>query len=250
MPNSNRDLKAVVIWTVAMLLVVVTTDAETVLSVCLRVLIAIPLVLLLTGHMILRAIPFTAPSLLEHTVYAVGLSIAACIGGGFVLNAISLLTPLGWAIWFVVITGTTAWIASRRQDDDVMAISVTLPKLQRWHMVVLGLALVIMAGTYSMVLYDEAKDQEFKYTEFWMIPGGPGRMLIGIRNANEPTEKFQMNVTADGELVTEWRSIVIDTGEIWTQEIFTPARAHKVEAKLINDKGLYRRVSVATGIGE
>jgi hypothetical protein len=248
MQNRNGDLVGIFFWTVATLLIAFTVDRDSsVLTLGLRLLIATPLVFFLTGHTVLRAIGFAAPSLLAYIAYAVGASIAVCVAGGFVLNLVSSLTPIGWAVWFVFVTGTMTVIARQHNNGTEIVFPLPSPTLHRWHVVVLGCAASITVGAYLLALNDEARDREFKYTEFWMLPRGPGEVLIGIFNADEAPEKLAVNITADGEFVAEFKAIDVASGTTWTHTVFAPASAQKIEAKLYNDQGVYRKVSVARG---
>jgi hypothetical protein len=107
--NEDRDLKGVFVWSVALLLVVIATDDPEI-----RLVLAAPLLLWLTRHAVLRSIGPIRDILLEHFAYAVGASIAICVAGGFVLYSISFLTPTGWAVWLIVVTGTALLAGTRR----------------------------------------------------------------------------------------------------------------------------------------
>jgi hypothetical protein len=245
MQNKNGDL-IVIFWAVLMLLIASTVDRDSsILTLGLRLLIATPLVFFLTGHTVLRAIGFPAPSLLAHGAYAVGASIAVCVAGGFVLNLVSLLTPIGWAVWFLIVTGAMTVVARQYSGTAVVLPRPPLPIFRRWHLVVLGCAASITVGAYLLTLRDEARDREFKYTEFWILPRGPGKVLIGITNADEAPEKLAVKVTADGEFVAEFNTIDVASGTTWTHTVYAPASARKIEARLYNDQGIYRKVSLA-----
>src|SRR5258708_9094800 len=108
---SNRDLLVACLWAAATVAAVAVSD-----GVLLRTVVGAPMVLLVSGHAVLRAIGVKTTSVSEHLAYAVGASLAAGIAGGFTLNAASFLTPLGWAVWFWAVTAGTAPVAARRRD--------------------------------------------------------------------------------------------------------------------------------------
>ena len=87
--NRNLDLVAVNAW--AALTVVAVGHTE---YVALRLVLALPLLLLFTGHAVLRGVGPRANSRTEHAVYAIGLSLAAVLMGGFLLNGLGALTPV------------------------------------------------------------------------------------------------------------------------------------------------------------
>ena len=112
MSVENRDLPAACIWATAMAVAVAVVGDGT----PLRVLLGLPMAVLVPGHVLLRAIGMKTSSALEHFIYAVGASLAAGVAGGFVLNVVSWLTPLGWAVWFLAVTAGASWVAARRLD--------------------------------------------------------------------------------------------------------------------------------------
>src|ERR1700737_210148 len=91
----NRDLLAACLWATATGIAVAVGD-----SVLLRTVLGAPMVFLVSGHTVLRAVGVRTTSLPEHLAYAVGASLATGIAGGLALNAAGLLSPLGWAVWF------------------------------------------------------------------------------------------------------------------------------------------------------
>jgi hypothetical protein len=245
---NNRDLKGAFVWSLALLLVVIATD-----NVVIRLVLAAPLLLWLTGHVVLRSIGPIRTSLLEHTAYAVGVSIAICVAGGFVLYSISFLTPIGWAIWLIVVTGAALLVGIRRRYEWLILLSVKLPPLRREHVITIGVASLITAGAYLLAVHDEANQQEFKYTQFWMLPKprAPGKLLVGIKSGEAETQHFDVEVTADGSVVALWRSVEIPPDEIWTHEVKVNSGAHKAEAKLYrpSDHTFYRKVSTFVSAG-
>ncbi|RUY09091.1 hypothetical protein EOA25_12265, partial [Mesorhizobium sp. M2A.F.Ca.ET.040.01.1.1] len=103
---SKRGLLAACLWAGAAVAAVAFSD-----SALLRVALGAPVVFLVPGHTVLRAIGVSTTSALQHIVYAVGASLAVGIAGGFALNAAGSLTPLGWALWFWTVTAPAALVA-------------------------------------------------------------------------------------------------------------------------------------------
>src|ERR1700733_7780684 len=112
---SNRDLSAACVWATATMAAVVVGD-----SVPLRAILGLPMVFLVPGHTVLRAIGVKTAWLPEHLAYAVGASLACGIAGGVALNVVGLLTPLGWAIWFWAVTLGTSLIATSTRDGPAL----------------------------------------------------------------------------------------------------------------------------------
>jgi hypothetical protein len=239
--SKNRDLVIVFFWAIMLLLVTLTMSVT-----MLSTLIAVPLLLLLSGYSVLRAIGIAAAPL-EYAVYAVGTSIASCVVGGLVLNLLSLLTPFGWAVWLVVLTGTMWFLVARRHDGATIVIGplVRLPRMKRWHRVILGLATAITVSAYVLALHDEANDREFVYTDFWMVPkGASGVLALGIKSAETAPQIFEVEVLADGHMIANFHSIDLGPGETWTHNIALTPKTKRVDAKLYNtEHAVYRKVS-------
>ncbi|MER9894194.1 DUF1616 domain-containing protein [Mesorhizobium sp. M0119] len=242
---SNRDLPAAWLWATATVVAVAVGD-----SLLLRAILGAPMVFFVSGHTVLRAIGIRTNSALQHLVYAVGASLAAGIAGGFALNAAGFLTPIGWAIWFWAVTAAAALVAAGRRDTpDLPAWPAPAP-VRLWQGAALMLAVLVATGAYELAVRDEAAYREFKYTAFWLLPsasGESGRITIGIRSAEIQPQRFDVEITLDGQPFAVFRSIAVAPGDTWRREIPVPALATRqtAEARLYRpeDNRLYRSVS-------
>ncbi len=245
----HRDLSAACVWATAMLAAVAVSD-----SVALRAVLGVPVVLLIAGHAMLRALGVRAASLPEHLAYAVGASLAAGIAGGLVLNLAGLLTPLGWAVWFWAVTLGASLAAVARGGNDAGLPPWPQPSrpagLRLWHGVAFVLAAGITTGAYALAVRDEADQQQFRYVAFWMLPpadGGATRLVVGLRSDEANTQRFDVEVTLGGQPLAVFHSLVLAPGDTWTREVPVPvlATAQKAEARLYrpDDNRLYRSVS-------
>ncbi|MER8974389.1 MULTISPECIES: hypothetical protein [unclassified Mesorhizobium] len=207
------------------------------------------MVFLVSGHAVLRALGMRTTSVSEHLVYAVGASLAAGIAGGFALNAAGLLTPLGWAVWFWAVTAAAALVAVRRDAPDRPPWPAP-PRLRLWQGAALTLAVLVATGAYALAVRDEATYRQFKYTEFWILPspnGEPGKLTVGIRNAETQAERFDLEITLDGQTFAIFRSLTVAPGDTWVREMPVPVLATRqtAEARLYRPDNdlLYRSVS-------
>jgi hypothetical protein len=186
-------------------------------------------------------------SLLEHLVYAVGSSLAVGILGGFVLNAVGCLRPTGWATWFLLFVLSASSVAVRRDGASELPHWPRLAGFRLRHVVAFAVAASVATGAYALAVRDEGKQQQFKYTEFWMLPDGSGGLGLGVRSAEVQPQRFDLEISLDGRLLAVFRSLVITPGEVWTRRLplsvgATPRRA---VAKLyrLDDNRIYRQVS-------
>jgi len=241
----NRDLLAACIWATATLAAVAVSD-----SLLLRTVLGAPMVFLISGHAVLRAIGVRTTSVSEHLAYVVGASLAAGIAGGFALNAAGFLTPLAWAVWLWALTIAAALVVARRGEAPDLPTWPGWAQVRLWHGAVLTLAVLVATGAYALAIRDEATNREFKYTEFWMVPWAKGdrsRLTVGVRSAETQTQRFDVEITIDGRPFAVFRSLTIAPGEAWAREIPVSNLAipQKAEARLYRpeDNRLYRSVS-------
>ena len=241
--SKRLDLTAGFWWALLLLLTVLVTDNS-----IIRLVLGLPLVFLFTGHTVLRAIkPVKTAGLLEHSVFAVGASIAVCVGGGFLLNAVSMLNPVGWAIWLITVNGIAALVALRQPYDPF--VLAELPRIRVWHALAFSAAVGITAGSYGLAAHEINTYHEFKYTAFWLVPESiPGKLVIGVESYESQPEEYDVEVTADKTMIGVWRSIDLAPGKTWVHEITVGLNEKRVEANLYRtrDHALYRKVSALT----
>ncbi|MER8967080.1 hypothetical protein [Mesorhizobium sp. M0159] len=208
------------------------------------------MVFFVSGHVVLRAMGVRTTSALQHLVYAVGASLAAGIAGGFALNAAGFLTPLGWALWFWAVTAAAALLAAGRRDTPDLPAWPAPARIRFWQGAALMLALLVATGAYAVAVRDEAAYREFKYTAFWLLPsasGESGQITVGIRSAETQPQRFDLEITLDGQPFAIFRSLTIAPGDTWTRKIAVPVLGTRqtAEARLYRpeDNRLYRSVS-------
>jgi hypothetical protein len=230
-------------WALLLLLTVLVTD-----DFFIRLILALPLLFLFTGHTVLRAIkPVQSTGLVEHSVFAAGASIAVCVGGGFLLNTVSMLNAFGWAIWLITLNGIAALIAQRQPYEPI--VLPALPRMRVWHAFTLCAALGIMTGSYILAAYVISTFHEFQYTEFWLVPEPiPGKLMVGVQSQETEPEEYDIEVTADKTMIAAFRSIDLAPGQKWGREITVGLNQKRVEANLYRtrDHALYRKVSALT----
>lgn len=247
MTTRNWDLVAAGVWSAAAVVAILVTD-----NLLLRIVAGAPLLFLLCGHVLLRAIGLRAESTPEHVVLAVGTSIALCVAGGLLLDWIGHLTPVGWAVWLAAVTGSAALAARSRGDaGEFPRPAVRLSPISSWQMTLAGISMLITCGAYAMAVRDEAGQNEFRYTEFWLLYGAelaPGMLVVGIDSGEAVPRRFDVEIALDGHTIALWRAVALVPGATWTRAIAVPpgtGSARKSEAWLyrVEDNAIYRRVS-------
>ncbi|MFC0242581.1 hypothetical protein [Rhodopseudomonas telluris] len=248
-PNNRDLLLACLLANLAVLAVAMTDNA------ILRTVLCLPLALLVCGHTAVRAIGIAANSIAEHLAYAIGASLVVGIAGGLVLNAVGALSPLGWAAWFWLVVVGSSLLAIRSGGAALAQFVVpggTPNGVRPWHVGAIALSLMIATGAYVLAVRDEAAQQQFKYTEFWLLPADDGgRLKVGVRSGEAKGQRFDVEVVLDGRPIATFRSLEMAPGETWTRElpVAPGATPRQAVARLYrpDDNRLYRSVSALLG---
>jgi uncharacterized membrane protein len=229
------------VWLAALLLFVVSVTDNFVI----RLILTLPLACFLTGHTVLRAIkPVQSIRPLEHSVFSAGVGITVCVGGGFLLNLFSMLNPIGWAIWLMVVNALAMLIALRQSYEPF--VLPELPEIRVWHAYVLCAAISIASGSYVLAAYVMDTNHQFTYTEFWLVPeASAGKLVVGVRSHETEREQYDIEVIGDKSVISVFRSIDLAPGDRWFREITVSLSQSRVEANLYRarDHALYRKVS-------
>ncbi|MCC8980015.1 DUF1616 domain-containing protein [Bradyrhizobium acaciae] len=216
----------------------------------LRAVLGVPMALLISGHAALRAIGVRTTSRLEQLAYSIGASLAVTIAGGFVLNAVGALTPLGWAFWYLAVATGAMLLPASGSDVSPPRASLGPLRIRPWQAAAVALAMLVATGAYALAIHDQAVERQFRYTEFWMLPpgkGDPGQLVVGVRSAEAEAHQYDLEITLDGKPFAVFRSLTIAPGDTWVRKVPVPILAdqQKAEARLYRpaDNKLYRRVS-------
>lgn len=247
---SNRDLLLCCLLANLAVLAVAMTD-----NAVLRTILCFPLAMFVCGHAVIRAIGIATSSVAEHLAYAIGASLVVGIAGGLVLNAVGALSPLGWATWFWLIVVGASLMAIRRGEpaQSPLVVAGSLPNsLRPWHVGAITLSLLIATGAYALAVREEAAQQQFKYTEFWLLPADDGgRLNVGVRSGEDKGQRFDVEVVLDGRQIATFRSLEMAPGETWTRELpIAPGVMPRLAVARLyrpDDNRLYRSVSAVLG---
>ncbi len=223
------------------------------LGVALGALLALPLVLYLPGHLILRQLRGCTSVDLDHVVFAFGLSVAVVIAGGFLLHLIGFMKPIAWAILLVSIPAVAwaiggSWLPRGDAKNQNWSILATAP---RRDVLMFALAAACAFSAYAIDRGVAVGHSEFKFTEFWMVSQdarNPNALTIGVKNNEGGQASYEVEVMMQGQIAGSWRTISLLPGETWTSEFNAGLRAghiQRVEAWLFKDhdhRTVYRRV--------
>jgi hypothetical protein len=247
MPRSRDiDLIAILGWAAGTVVAVSLTG-----NVPLRLALALPLLMLFSGHSLLRALGWTAVSATEHVICAIGLSIAVALAAGFLLNRVGMLVPLGWALSLLTVVAVSLAVALRRKPTDTPFPGISkLSGFRMRHIAMIALAIAVIGGAYRQAASDAAQQRQFSYVNFWIVADekAPGRLVVGIESAELDSQVFDIEVMSSSQFVAAWRGVAVDPGAKWTRDLslsVDPERLQKIYARLYRhgDGKLYRQVS-------
>jgi hypothetical protein len=219
-------------------------------SVPLRSVLCLPLAIYGVGFALMRALRPRVGSVVEWHTLAVALSFFVLVAGGFALNAIGALGPRGWVLLTASVTLAGLVVAALRGGEAVEVSG------ERVHFAPFGAltlagavgAALLIVGAVGFAIADAHRWRQFEFTEFWMVPDearNPRVVSIGIRNAEARSQRFDVEVAADGMPVSGWRSILLQPGESFVRELPVGGRFERLEARLFtseNHDRIYRKV--------
>ncbi len=217
------------------------------------VLLAIPLVFILPGYTLTRALfrrlkigqPFGAVDLM---VFSLGLSLVIDVVMGLLLN----LVPEGlqWQSWAFSLGLVTVVFALLAYVRDKFA-HVQGKSAHVWHIplkeyALLGSALVVAALALWLAIIRPPQSQSAPqsqpgFTQFWMLSSTQANnscaVLIGMHSFESAPATYRVQVMSNGTQVALWPSIMLTTQQEWDRVLpVSPA----VGGSTVVDAQLYR----------
>lgn len=178
--------------------------------------------------------------LAERALLSVGLSIAIDIVGGLLINLASEgLATTSWGAFLGAITVGGALVAlvrwwgkpMRRQPDAAMPPDLRKKSLRDTYFaspLVRAMALVsavAAAGAFAISLYAAQQTPSAGFTQLWLLPPTDSSSVqIGVRNEEQTTKEYIVQLTASGSPVNTWSNISLEPGQSWTATAPLPAQ--------------------------
>lgn len=219
-----------------------------------RLLFALPLVLVVPGYALVAALfPGRTLDISERLLFSVGGSLAITIIGGFLLH----LSPWGlradsWVALLSSMTCGAAVVALRRRPRR--AAGVTEPRrryLNPGQGILLSLAGLLVVTALNIARIPPPAQDLQGYSLLWMLPdqGSRERLRIGIRSQEFAVVRYRLQIKQDGRIVQEWAPLELKPGEQWDTNATLPAQppGSQTEALLYRldaPNTVYRRVMV------
>jgi len=252
--RGRRDLRAVMLAAVGCALVAVVVPLEP-----LRVIAAIPLLLVLPGFAVMQAsFPRRPPAWPLLATLTIGLSLSLLAVGVVILHLLpGRFGEASWAAWALLITlggcAVAAWRRPARAGSTPRSEPRRgMPPLPRPQVAMLAVAAVALAGTVILAAEVWPAKNAIGYTRLWMLPSEPGakvpHVTVGIQSEEQEQTVYRLVLDVGG--VRSLRRADLEPGHVRIWRVSSPvpdvaAQTH-VTARLFTKNDpfkVYRRVT-------
>ena len=199
------------------------------LPLLLRVIGALPLVLILPGYALVAAcLPKQSFGWAERLLLSLGASIAVTVLLSLVMywGGVSLQT-VTWSIALAAVVLIADAIAWQRRKQLIEASSSTVDlRLNLRQAAMLGVAVVIGVAAIRIAQLPAPPENVSGYTQLWLIPtdgGNSGTYQLGVTNQEFTPMTYHIQVTVDGQVGWNWPDVQLKPGESWTRPIVLQA---------------------------
>lgn len=177
---------------------------------------------------------------------AVGVALAALVGAGLVINLVTRITIVSWAVAVGVLAAAAAVafavprIWRRRAGGAAGGSPAGQPRKRgagwTWkpaHVPSLGvrsalpaagyllLALGLAAGAVVLAARSAGWRQTPGFAQLWLVPGN-GTAVLGVRNHYPGTETFRLELRRGAVPVADWQ-LRLAAGQTWRSSVVAPA---------------------------
>ncbi len=222
----------------------------------LRIIGALPLVLILPGYALVAAcLPKRSFGWAERLLLSLGASIAVTVLLSLVLYwlGISLQTAT-WSIALAAATLIASAIAWQRRQKVIEALPSTVDiRLNLRQATLLGVAVVIGVAAIRIAQLPVSPNNVSGYTQLWLIPtdgGHSGTYQLGLTSDEFTPVTYHVQVTVDGQVGWNWPEVQLKPGESWTSPIelqadrATTGTIEAVVYRLDDPATIYRQVKL------
>jgi Protein of unknown function (DUF1616) len=221
-----------------------------------RVLVALPLVLILPGFALASTIFPRSVRWIERLTVSLALSIAVCIVGGLALNWTTGITKASWITFLVATTVTGAFLGQWRSRGRVESTAGVVRQLRAAQVPVRGSLLALCSLTLAVGAFGLARStlpaQGIEgYTTLWLAPAQtrPDAVQIGVSSSELQTTSYWLELRAAGERLVS-QPLMLKTGQEWDATVdvsSVPVSRQSFEALLYRRDAPhtpYRRVTL------
>jgi len=223
-----------------LLLVVVSAAAATVVvnavgSVPVRIVFALPLLLLLPGYAFTTAIFSRRRPGMSHVVLlSVGLSLALIVLGALLLDLTVGLRTWSWSVLeLCVVCGACVVALFRKSTTGLPRVLRSKPLRVRDVLLLLGAVLLAAAAVAFARTPLHAKKVQ-GYTAFWLLPASNhdhSTLRLGVKSGELRPQAYRVVVTQGGRVVYGKRGLVLAPAQDWMRTVaVSPPRTRRATA--------------------
>ena len=190
-----------------------------------RAIVAAPLLLALPGYVLVR-IAFPRPlSPGDAALLAAGLSIALLALAGLVLDQVGPgLTPGAWLVAVDLWAAAGLLLARRRRVPGPGPGRIRLVRPRPGQAAAFLLAAAIAATALALDIRGaEAQERRERFVELWLVPSGPGRVVVGIRSGEPGTTTYRLTLSDGPAPLRTWAGVDLAWGQQWQTMVVLPA---------------------------
>jgi len=226
-------------------------------NVAVRIVFAVPLLLILPGYAVSAAVFGRGrPGVPHLLLLSFGLSLSTAALGGLLLDLLPFgLRSRSWSLFAVCVTWAACGIAVRRRAGSPGSLRLpSRPRLRVWEAILLISAGLIAAGAVAFARTPLPAKNVQGYTALWLLPVSDhdrSMLRLGVTSAELHQSTYRVEVREGQRLLYGRHNLSLQPGQTWQQTIEAPsdpvAGPTAVTARLYRSDDpstVYRRVRV------
>lgn len=164
-------------------------------------------------------------------------SLGILIAGGIILNEVSALTRLTWAVYefcVVLLAGGVAWLRGGGEhhelSDERSVLTGRWTRVSGGSVGLLVCASVVVAGALGLSVYSSNTASSERFVQLWMLPvpatagAYATRVQIGLSNDEGAKIRFAVTVRDGGVVLLNNFLVTLNAGQQWTKDL--PRKGH------------------------
>jgi len=162
----------------------------------------------------------------DRLMRAAGLALAGAVLTGLVLNLVTGLTRLSWAVALAVAVVTVAYaglVIRRRRAAEVEPATV-LRRGFRFSPVTSGflmLAAVLAGGAVWLANASAGWQHPAGFAQLWLTPATGATSTLGVRDNFPGEQVFQLVLRDNGKAIGTW-DLALSEGQAWQRTVSRP----------------------------
>jgi hypothetical protein len=162
----------------------------------------------------------------DRLMWAVGLALAVAVFAGLVLNLVTGLTRLSWAVALaiVLVACACAGLVIRRRRADGAAHAPVLRRGFHLSPVTGGfllLAAVLAGGSVWLANASTGWQHSPGFAQLWLVPAGGTTATLGVRDSYPGSQTLHLVLRGGGQTLGTW-DLALSDGETWQKTVTEP----------------------------